>query len=365
MNTNLNPNINLIEPNYISGLTQADGSFFCTTAKREKADGSLYLVFRPTFEITLDYDSKSTLEEIQKYFNCGMIVKPSGGRFVSAFKVSNLEDIKAIIIPHFLKYPVLFDKLHAFNIFVEITDLLLEIRKNKKVYTEKQINLINIQILNLAVSMNKSSLRSDAAISDLFSILGVKKSEIPSIISNNINKLTSPVTPEFISGYIDGDASFYCVFNVNGQIKPYFNMCFDDGSLEFIEEARIQFKNVKKTIDFSDTLENKGIGSISKHTSISRLIVGSLRELVEYIIPFIEFSPSRNLHTERAEHYSKWKQVVSILSNDPTLSGEEGKQNFLKIVELAYNMNKDGKRRQFTKDEYIQLILSTKYKDTV
>lgn len=359
MNLNLNQNIITIEPNYISGLTQSDGSFFCTTAKRKKVDGSLYLVFRPTFEITLDFDSKSTLEKIQNYFSCGIIVKPSGGRFVSAFKVSNLEDIQNKIIPHFEKYPVLFDKLHAFKIFIEITNLLLDIKKNKKIYSEKELRLINLNILNLAVSMNKSSLRSEEAIMDLFSILGVNKSEIPSLIPNNINKLTSSVTPEFISGYIDGDGSFYCVFNTNGQIKPYFNICFDDGSLEFVEEVKKQFKNIL----IEDNLEAKEIGSISKHSSISRLIVGSLNQLIKYVIPFLDFSPSRTLHTERAEHYAKWKKVVFILANNPNLSGVNGKKDFLEIVNIAYNMNKEGKRRNLTKDEYIQLILETKYKN--
>jgi hypothetical protein len=133
MTNNMNQitKVNLpLEPNYISGLTQADGSFFCTISKRKKVDGSLYLNFRPTFEITLDFDSKSTLEKIKIYFSCGFIVKPSGGRFVSAFKVSNLDDIINIIIPHFLKYPVLFDKLHAFRILVDICNHLLDIKKN-------------------------------------------------------------------------------------------------------------------------------------------------------------------------------------------------------------------------------------------
>ena len=64
--------------------------------------------------------------------------------------------------------------------------------------------------------MNKSSLRSEKVNQDLYSILGVKKTNIPPIIINNINKLTSTITPEFISGYIDGDGSFYVSFNKNG-----------------------------------------------------------------------------------------------------------------------------------------------------
>lgn len=273
-----------LEPNYISELTQVDGSFFCTISKRKKVDGSLYLIFRPTFEITLDFDSKSTLDKIKNYFSCGFIVKPSGGRFVSAFKVSSLDDTVNIIIPHFQKYPVLFDKLHAFRILVEICNHLLDIKKNKKLYPDKEVKLKYIKNLNLAISMNKSSLRSEKSIIELFSILGVIKSKIPSIISNQINSLTSKVTPEFISGYVDGDGSFYCVFNSNGQIKPYFNICFDDGSLEFIQETVKLFKISNPEI--KNILEKIELGSISKHSSISRLVIGSLNQIENYIIPF-------------------------------------------------------------------------------
>jgi hypothetical protein len=46
----------VIDPYYISGLTQADGSFFCSIEKINKKDhpNSKGLTFTPIFDITLD-----------------------------------------------------------------------------------------------------------------------------------------------------------------------------------------------------------------------------------------------------------------------------------------------------------------------
>jgi hypothetical protein len=43
------------------------------------------------------------------------------------------------------------------------------------------------------------------------------------------------------------------------------------------------------------------------------------------------------------------------IKDEPKLS----KISLLKLVELAYNMNKGGKRRKIPKDEYIQIIQNT------
>jgi len=58
------------------------------------------------------------------------------------------------------------------------------------------------------------------------------------------------------------------------------------------------------------------------------------------------------LFSERAFHYEKFKFVSQILIKEQPLSLETK----LKIVDLAYNANKEGKHRKLTKAEYIKLL---------
>ena len=80
-----------LSPDYISGLTQADGSFFCSIKIAPK---HLFgIQFQPKFTITADFDSKFILESIQSYFNCGKIT------INTEFGVVRLAELYNIIIP--------------------------------------------------------------------------------------------------------------------------------------------------------------------------------------------------------------------------------------------------------------------------
>lgn len=61
----------LLNPNYISGLVQADGSFFVTISRNPKSKYGLRI--RATFTITQNLDSIGILEQIQSYFKCGNV----------------------------------------------------------------------------------------------------------------------------------------------------------------------------------------------------------------------------------------------------------------------------------------------------
>ena len=61
------------------------------------------LQFRPKFTITADLDSKYVLDTIQIYFNCGK-VSTNLNKHTAEFLVERLEDLKTIIIPHFILF---------------------------------------------------------------------------------------------------------------------------------------------------------------------------------------------------------------------------------------------------------------------
>jgi hypothetical protein len=145
-----------------------------------------------------------------------------------------------------------------------------------------------------------------------------------------------PIHPVFITGVIDGDGSFYISFLKTGKIKPGFHITSDNISIPLLEKIKYFFGN---------------IGSILLKTpSTSRFIVESFDQLYSIVIPFMD---SQILYTEKSIHYGIFKEVCEILKNRPNLSNEDK----FKRINMAYNMNKQGKRRKYTKEEYINLFI--------
>lgn len=224
INNNLVPKPEVkIDPQYISGLTQADGSFNCGIRVIKSKD-KFNLRFRPKFDLVLDKDSINVLKDINLYFGCGSVSKVKSDGSVS-FVVSNLTDLKNVIIPHFLNYPVFFNKLHAFQLFVKIVKLM----ENKNKYRDR------VELLRLAISMNTASRRTQEQINHFYSILGISSDKILPNIPDIITTITSKVTPAFLTGMIDGDGSFYLIFTNNLKIIPVIKQCYGSNCAPFEE----------------------------------------------------------------------------------------------------------------------------------
>lgn len=313
-----------LSPGYISGLAQTDGSFFCSVVISTKHRFGLQ--FRPKFTLTADLDSKYVLDSIAQYFGCGK-VNTNLKTHSAEYLVERIEDLQNIIIPHFLNYPVFCAKLHAFKLFSQIVSTL-STKDNRTIEGR-------IELLKMALSMNITTNRSKDRIDLLFSLLGVSDTKDIEFIENTITNITSPITDDNIAGIIDGDGSFYVSFNKNGSIKTGFSITGDKDSRPLLEGIQEKFK---------------GIGSI-KEGSKNELVytITGLNQIIDVLIPFIDNNP---LFSERASHYDKFKTVSLILKSEQPLTIESK----LNIVELAYDMNKKGKRRNLSKTGYINLI---------
>lgn len=235
-----------LSPDYISGLTQADGSFFCSIKIAPK---HLFGVqFVPKFTITADLDSKFILESIQSYFNCGRIAINSK-KHTAEFEVVRLAELHNIIIPHFIKYPIFCGKHHAFKLFTEIVITLYN--KEKRSIEERK------KLLILALSMNITTNRNIETIDKLFNIFKVeqlasefleqRKQEIAYKILDLVPLIDSKdfkVSNDFISGFIDGDGSFFISFLNNGEIKTGFNITNDLYSKPLLEVVKQKLGNI-------------------------------------------------------------------------------------------------------------------------
>ena len=117
-NKNIKNNVTL-NPYYITGLTEADGSFIISFEKNKE----MLLGFRivPIFNVTQHIDSINVLNELKNYFNCGHIITNGN---TASFVIKGVKNILAEIIPHFIKYPLLGDKSRSFEILKLIIDMI-------------------------------------------------------------------------------------------------------------------------------------------------------------------------------------------------------------------------------------------------
>jgi hypothetical protein len=322
----------LLSPGYISGLTQADGSFFCSLILSKKHRYGIQ--FRPKFTITADLESKYVVNNIQSFFNCGKITV-NNKNYTAEFEVVKLEELQKIIIPHFNNHPVFCAKLHAFNLFTEIVNALYH--KEKRTLEGRK------ELLKLSLSMNFTTNRKIERINTLKALLSIDS--LDTVIKENKNKnknkikkvkgISSPITNEFISGFIDGDGSFFISFQKDGKIKTGFNLTNDF-------ESKPLLVNIRKKFNM--------IGTINKGTKNELVFtVNGLNQINNILIPFMD---KYSIFTEKASHYDKFKIVSLLLKNDKPLTLESK----LNIVELAYEMNKKGKHRIMGKSDYIKLL---------
>lgn len=319
--------LNQINPWYVSGLTQADGTFFCVVS--HKANVLFGLQFRPKFAITQDLGSIDVLVKVQDYFGCGIIhtnLKNHSAELV----VDNKLDLMNVIIPHFIKYSVVLDKLHSFNLFRQI--LVALVNRTHRTAEERA------KLLNMALSMNPVSQRTPENINALYTKLGWDNGSSIPLIPNTDTVINGHINSNFIAGFIDGDGSFHILFNKDGSIKPGITLVGSVSILPLLEYV--------KTV-----LSNVGSINITKNGTVARWIVSGINQITETVIPFMD---NEILHTEKSRHYSIFRESCSILaSSNITLSDR------LRVVELAYNMNKGGKNRKMTKQQYINNLTSS------
>ena len=148
---------------------------------------------------------------------------------------------------------------------------------------------------------------------------------------------------------------FFVGFLKSGKIVPGFSLTLDSHCkplLEYISPCPRHAVGGPRGNRF------KGIGSISKNKVKNVFVyqIKNLTDIIDVLIPFMDNNP---IFSERALHYDKFKTVSLMLKDENPLTYESK----LKIVELCYNMNKEGKRRKLSKTEYINLLTNIYNKD--
>lgn len=186
---------NILNPYYVTGFTDAEGSFLINIQPRpnHKLGYSISL----SFKLKLHSKDKQLLEKIIHFFNLDKIYTRKDG-YVE-YIVNSMKNIQ-VIIDHFNNYPLITQKLSDYKIF----KLVFELIKQKKHLTQKGLK----EILCLKASFNNG-------LSEQLKF--VFPNVNPCLRAKTIAPKSETINPYWLTGFVDGDGCFYISLTNNSK----------------------------------------------------------------------------------------------------------------------------------------------------
>lgn len=192
-------NLFKITPWWLTGFTQADGSFLVTYERRP--DGKLPFYPQPVFSLTQSVRERGMMIAIHEYLGVGQLSESKG---CITLTVRNLQELLSVIIPHFEQYPVMGGKYLAFLRFKIVC-----IMKSSKLHLTLSGLLQIIQLTCINPELY----------TEIMGVLVKKYSILPIFESIDIDAwITTPIDVrdmciDYVTGLIDGDGSINFSFS--------------------------------------------------------------------------------------------------------------------------------------------------------
>ena len=177
-----------VDPWFITGLFDAESSFVVTILKNPRYKTGWNVQART--QIKMHEKDRALIQSIQEFFGgIGYISKPNN-RSTVEFRVSTLNDIINVIIPHFDNYPLITKKHSDYVLFKQVILLML----NKEHNTLKGIQkIVNIKAsLNLGLSKDLKEAFPDT----------IPTKKLESCVENNLS-------PGWMAGFSTGESNFF------------------------------------------------------------------------------------------------------------------------------------------------------------
>ena len=293
---------NKINPNWISGFVDAEG---CFSVIIEILEHSKWKV-RVSFEINLHKKDKEILYKVQSFFGIGNVYHRPDKK-ISAYRVTNIDYINNIIIPHFLKYSLFSKKRADFLLWVEV----IKIISNKEHLTEKGF----LKILSYYASINR----------------GISKKVLnyyPKIIPANKPTISLPenLNPNWVSGFVAGDGGFSIY------VRPTKDYIFSEKVYCRFHIAQ-HSKDLKLMYLF---IKFFGCGTVNLRSNISTprcdFIVQDFDSLLNKVIRHFDSYPLLNL---KQKDFICFKDCIELIKSKNHLTRE----GLDKIKSLSLEMN--------------------------
>ena len=192
-------NTKFINPDWLTGFTDAEGCFTVVITQRSN------LNWRVIVEINLHTKDISILELIKDFFGVGYVTTRID-KSKSVYRVTKVEDLLHVIIPHFLSYPLLSQKRADFLLWNKVVNLI---------HTKQHLTTSGFStILSYYASINRGM--SPKVLATFPQIVGVSREEV--LLPDKLN-------PNWVSGFAAGDGGFSIGIRKNtGQIYFRFHI---------------------------------------------------------------------------------------------------------------------------------------------
>lgn len=293
-----NTNLIIDDPNFLTGFTDAEGSFVLSITKSDNVKSGW--VIKPRFSIGLHKKDRFILEAIKNYLGVGEIY--TQGIDSAQYRVFSIKDLQ-LVIDHFDKYPLISQKFGDYSLFKQAYLLLI----NKEHLTPEGL----LKIIAIRASINNGLSES-------------LKEAFPSIIpvirpNRNIFSINNP---QWLAGFTSGEGSFGVkVRNAKENSRAIIELIFQINQ-------HVRDKELMACI--AEYLE---CGKIYKH-SLNAVVyrVSKTSDLTEKVIPFFIKYPILGI---KALDFKDFCSLAELISNKAHYT-EEGLN---KIISIKANMN--------------------------
>lgn len=294
---NFSLNVDKLHPNWVTGFVDAEGCFSIVIEK----PNSLTKV-KASFEINLHEKDKDILNKIKSFFGVGAVYhRPD--RKISVYRVTKINYIKDVIIPHFTNYPLISKKRVDFLLWSEVIKLILN-----KDHLEGFL-----KILSYYASINRGVSKK---------VLEYYPNIIP--IDKPVIKLPYNLNPQWVSGFVAGDGGFSIYVRPAKDYALLEKVYYRFHIAQHIKDQEL----MKLFVKFFDC----GVVAVRSNLSRCDFIVQDALSILDKVLPHFDRYPLLNL---KQEDYICFKECMTILKLKKHLT----QQGLKKIKELNLEMN--------------------------
>jgi hypothetical protein len=290
-----------ISPWFVTGFSDAECSFSVTIRKNPR--GNTWWVDH-RFSIGLNIKDLALLQSIQAFFGGKgkILMDPAKDR--AEFRVSSLEELVTVILPHFNTYGLITKKLADFQLFKKI----LTLKVNNEHLTKEGLQ----NIVNLRASLNLG----------LSPALALAFPDTNPVARPVINNIKVP-HPDWIAGFTSGEGSFLIDVSKSASYTLGISVKLTFQLVQHIRDELL----IKGLIDYF------GCGSYSIKREVCYFTVTKFSDNYDKILPFFA---NHSILGVKALDFKDWCLAAELIKTKAHLRSDGIEQ----ILKLKAGMNK-------------------------